>query len=135
MVESVLEPHWIGADNPNTTTDSTAVTWLDGTSSNNFLPWDSASNQPNDCDGPDQPETCIFLGSPSTDYTNCLLIAAHCRPHLLPCLLIPPVLYNDRSILSELGFVGAGPYGAWFDFQCAPKNPATMVNKNNGELQ
>ena len=26
----------------------------------------------------------------------------------------------------------AGRYGAWFDFQCAPKDPATMVNKNNG---
>ena len=74
------------------------MTWLDGSESSNFLPWDSvsptaackrrfslgslcphpdravllqASNQPNDCDGPKQPETCIFLG----------------------------------------------PYGAWFDFQ------------------
>lgn len=62
VVDRVLEPHWIGASNPDTQKDSTDVAWLDGSASENFLPWDSASNQPNDCDGPDQPETCIFLG-------------------------------------------------------------------------
>lgn len=65
VVESVLEPHWIGGDNPNVAIGSTEVTWLDGTPANNFLPWDSSSGQPNDCDGPDQPESCIFLGLPS----------------------------------------------------------------------
>ena len=62
VVDRLLEPHWLGATNPNTQKDSTDVTWLDDSPSKNFLPWDSASNQPNDCDGPDQPETCIFLG-------------------------------------------------------------------------
>ena len=47
----------------NTAPDSIEVAWLDGSPSKNFLPWDSASNQPNDCDGPDQPESCIFLGA------------------------------------------------------------------------
>ena len=42
--------------------------------------------RPDDCDGPEHPEECVFIG----------------------------------------------PFGAWYDFQCEPKDPARLTNRLTG---
>ena len=82
VVSAVGSPHWINALNEA----KDHIQWQDGSPSSSYRPWDAASNQPNDCDGPESPETCVFLG----------------------------------------------PFGAWFDFACQPKDPAKLTNIMNG---
>lgn len=61
VVSAVGLPHWLGgSDFPNG-----EVTWLDGSADAwgaEPRPWHEPSGQPNDCDGPDAPETCMFMG-------------------------------------------------------------------------
>lgn len=60
VVEETKKPHWIhGVE----TAVVTVVNWGEGFIDewNTAYPWDSASAQPNDCDGPGT-EPCIFVG-------------------------------------------------------------------------
>jgi len=74
VVLELNEPHWLGAVNPSGNT----VKWFHehamsphSTSFDDFLesdtweenyPWHELSGQPNDCDGAELPESCIFIG-------------------------------------------------------------------------
>jgi hypothetical protein len=77
VVEIVESPHWIAAENPegksvkffhqydgqeiNLSSDHPEA-FLESDLWEDNYPWDERSRQPDDFDGPDLPEKCIFMG-------------------------------------------------------------------------
>ena len=69
VVSGVASPHWLAADDaPNGVLawPSKATATARGLETSGDAvepwPWHEPSAQPNDCEGPDKPETCVFIG-------------------------------------------------------------------------
>jgi len=138
VVDETGSPHWLGAHNSmHGDTNShrppriekpdfkeAHVDWLEtgangvghfhGKKHLEYKNWDTSKGEPDDADGKEHPEECVFVG-PNGD-------------HRALCTFIPSCPFTPFRM-------GFRPSGKWYDFACEPKNPKKRFHKATGKAQ